>query len=221
MTHLSLNVVLFENSHRRFPTNEEGLDCLIEKPRAWSAERKWEKMLDRPEALTDPWGRKYKYLLHPELKHGFVIYTIGPMGLVHSLESHYYPTSRLVKLLPDSDQTLLRQYKRSPAENLERVQRAGSIVGVVAVFGVLFFLGRERIWRERGIHLKGRLWLVVYMVTIAFSNHCASYWCYYLFDQPDFWVRSPIEFKELFVFDIIWGGRGGTLAVPTSRQVWR
>lgn len=214
LTHLQLKVMLFENSHGRYPTSEEGLDCLIKKPRDWASEREWEKMLDRPESLTDPWGRKYKYLLHPELKYHFVIYTISAKGLLHSLESEDYPTSSLVKLLPDSDQTLIRQYKRSPAENRELVQRAGSIVGVVAVFGVLFSLGSKGIWRKRGIHLKRSDWQIVYMFTIAFGNHCSSYWCYYLFDQPDFWVRDPGEFRFLLVVDIVWGVIVGLLLYP-------
>jgi len=171
-------------------------------------------MLDRPESLTDPWGRKYKYLLHPELEYPFVIYTIGPKGLLHSFDFVDYPTSSLVKLLPDSDQTLIRQYKRSPAENRELVQRAGSIVGVVAAFGVLFSLGSKGIWRKRGIHLKRSDWQIVYMFTIALGNHCSSYWCYYLFDQPDFWVRDPGEFRFLLVVDIVWGVIVGLLLYP-------
>ena len=147
---LQMHVLLFENAYGRYPTNEEGLDCMIKNPHDWALEREWKRQIDRPELLIDPWGRQYKYLLHPELKYGFVVYTISEKGFFHSLEVEKVPSSSIVKLLPESEQSLIRQYKRAPAERTKRIQGTGLIVGIVAVSGVLFYLSRKGRLRKRG-----------------------------------------------------------------------
>ena len=150
LAQLQLRVLKFYLLYGRYPTNEEGLECMIQKPHDWAFEREWKRLIDRPELLIDPWGRKYKYLLHPELKYGFVVYTISAKGLFHSLETERYPTSSIVKLLPESERALMRRYKRAPAENMKRIQLTGLIVGTVAVSGVLFYLSRMRGRIRRG-----------------------------------------------------------------------
>ena len=93
LSQLEFRVLLFQNTYGRYPANEEGLDCMVKKPHDWVFEREWKRLIVQPHLLKDPWGRKYKYLLHPELKYGFVVYTISAKGFFHSLEDENVPSS--------------------------------------------------------------------------------------------------------------------------------
>lgn len=74
---LPIALKFYELDSGRFPTQEEGLDALIEKP---SSASNWNgPYLER--AILDPWGREYVYqfpgLHRPD---GFDLYSIGKDG---------------------------------------------------------------------------------------------------------------------------------------------
>ena len=61
----------------RYPTQEEGLDALIEKPgdaETWNG-----PYVKKADSLTDPWGRPYVYRI-PGEKSDFDLYSLGSDG---------------------------------------------------------------------------------------------------------------------------------------------
>ncbi|MFC5456000.1 type II secretion system major pseudopilin GspG [Prosthecobacter fluviatilis] len=64
-----------------YPTQEQGLDALVTRPTAEPKPRRWTQQL-KPDALTDPWGRKMVYR-NPG-KHnasGYDVLSLGADGL--------------------------------------------------------------------------------------------------------------------------------------------
>jgi len=59
----------------RYPTSEEGLEALIERPGGVSA---WNgPYIDKREGLTDPWGQPYRYRYPGQNGPEFDLYTLG------------------------------------------------------------------------------------------------------------------------------------------------
>jgi len=59
---------LYRLDNQRYPTGEQGLNALVNKPTAGPAAPNWRRYLDKLPA--DPWGRPYQYLnpgLHGEV----------------------------------------------------------------------------------------------------------------------------------------------------------
>ena len=64
-----------------YPTQEQGLEALVTRPGAEPRPRRWTQLL-KPDALVDPWGRKFAY--HNPGKHnagGYDVFSFGPDGL--------------------------------------------------------------------------------------------------------------------------------------------
>ena len=63
-----------------YPTQQQGLEALVTRPTSEPVPKHYSPLL-KPEALTDPWGRKYQYR-YPG-KHNpteYDIYSTGPSG---------------------------------------------------------------------------------------------------------------------------------------------
>lgn len=63
-----------------FPTQQQGLEALVNRPTTEPVPKHYDQLL-KPEALIDPWGRKYQYR-YPG-KHNpseFDVYSTGPSG---------------------------------------------------------------------------------------------------------------------------------------------
>jgi general secretion pathway protein G len=65
-----------------FPTTEQGLQALVEKPTSEPIPRNWKQGGYLEEMPIDPWGRPYLYLSPAEFgKGGFDIFTYGADGV--------------------------------------------------------------------------------------------------------------------------------------------
>lgn len=68
---------MYKLDNHRYPTTDQGLAALVEKPQSGPAAPNWNGYLDK--IPKDPWGNPYQYL-HPG-KHGDVdIYSLGADG---------------------------------------------------------------------------------------------------------------------------------------------
>jgi general secretion pathway protein G len=66
----------------RFPTVDEGLMALVEKPVTYPENRRWQQVMKKIPA--DPWGRPYFYITSPSLEDGYGLYSNGRDGVSHS-----------------------------------------------------------------------------------------------------------------------------------------
>ncbi|MEJ2416726.1 MAG: type II secretion system major pseudopilin GspG [Exilibacterium sp.] len=69
---------LYRLDNFSYPTSEQGLTALVEKPSLSPTPKNWRRYLD--EEPMDPWGRPYLYL-YPGEKGEVDIYTLGADGL--------------------------------------------------------------------------------------------------------------------------------------------
>lgn len=73
---------MYKLDNFNYPTTEQGLDALVEKPTLDPVPRNWKKSGYLPQMPVDPWGNPYLYLSPPEFGSGeFDIYTLGADGL--------------------------------------------------------------------------------------------------------------------------------------------
>ena len=66
----------------RYPTEEEGLMALVEKPTTYPADRCWQQVMKK--LPLDPWGNPFRYVVSPSLDGGYGVYTTGADGVSHS-----------------------------------------------------------------------------------------------------------------------------------------
>jgi len=81
---LETNLVRYQTMALRYPTTEQGLDALVNRPSTEPVPRKWtQKMEER--ALYDPWTNPYQYT-NPGVRNatGFDLWSIGPDGIASS-----------------------------------------------------------------------------------------------------------------------------------------
>ena len=77
ITSIQTALDLYKLDNGSYPTTDQGLTALVEKPTAPPVPDSWHQYL--PQVPTDPWGRAYQYL-NPG-QHGDVdIFTYGPTG---------------------------------------------------------------------------------------------------------------------------------------------
>jgi len=72
---LSSTLDLYRLEVGRYPTTEEGLTALVERPdgvAAWNG-----PYIDKRKGLTDPWGRPYRYRFPGQNGPEFDLYTLG------------------------------------------------------------------------------------------------------------------------------------------------
>ncbi len=68
------------DNHSEYPTTEQGLKALAEKPSSPPVPKKWKHYLD--EIPKDPWGNPYKYERPGKhYKHKYDVWSMGPDGL--------------------------------------------------------------------------------------------------------------------------------------------
>ena len=71
----------FEIDNGFFPTSEQGILALIEKPTHETELKKWNKLLKAIEEPKDPWGNKYVYKFPGDKNpDGYDLYSKGPDG---------------------------------------------------------------------------------------------------------------------------------------------
>lgn len=73
---LSLALDLFESDTGRYPTNDEGLEALMENPGVTGWRGPYLKTGLRP----DPWGNEYIYARDTEYPERYVLHSSGPDG---------------------------------------------------------------------------------------------------------------------------------------------
>ena len=71
---LSLALDLFEQDAGRYPTNEEGLDALVEDPGLPG----WRGPYLKTGLKPDPWGTPYHYSVNPDDPAMYVVVSAGP-----------------------------------------------------------------------------------------------------------------------------------------------
>lgn len=73
---------MYKLDNFNYPTTEQGLEALVEKPTLDPQPRNWKKSGYLPQLPIDPWGNPYQYLSPPEFGTGdYDIYTLGADGL--------------------------------------------------------------------------------------------------------------------------------------------
>ena len=50
---------MYQTNNARFPTTQQGLDALVNKPSSTPVPKRWTKLMDR--VPSDPWGTEYGY----------------------------------------------------------------------------------------------------------------------------------------------------------------
>jgi general secretion pathway protein G len=71
----------YEVDNGSFPTSEQGLRALIEKPSGDPEPKKWRRLLDSSDVPGDPWGNEYVYKCPGEKNQdGFDLFSIGKDG---------------------------------------------------------------------------------------------------------------------------------------------
>lgn len=77
ITSISTALEKYEMENGMFPTTEQGLKALIEKPTSSPVPRDWTTPYLNKEAL-DPWGQSYQYRCPGQENRDFDIWSIGP-----------------------------------------------------------------------------------------------------------------------------------------------
>lgn len=73
---------MYKLDNFNYPTTEQGLNALVEKPTLDPVPRNWKKSGYLPQLPVDPWGNPYLYLSPAEFGTGdYDIYTLGADGL--------------------------------------------------------------------------------------------------------------------------------------------
>lgn len=73
---------LYKLDNFNYPTTEQGLGALVEKPTMDPIPRNWKQGGYLEQVPSDPWGSPYKYLSPPEFGQGdYDIYTLGADGV--------------------------------------------------------------------------------------------------------------------------------------------
>jgi len=68
---------LYRLDNQRYPTQEQGLQALVQRPTAGPAPSNWRPYLDK--LPTDPWGRPYQYL-NPGVHGPVDVFSLGADG---------------------------------------------------------------------------------------------------------------------------------------------
>jgi general secretion pathway protein G len=81
MTNIRTALGLYEVDNGKYPSLEQGLMALIEKPTAAPEPKKWKKYLETTTVPKDDWGNEIKYII-PGLKNleGYDLVSWGPDG---------------------------------------------------------------------------------------------------------------------------------------------
>ncbi|MHA3773881.1 type II secretion system major pseudopilin GspG [Verrucomicrobiota bacterium sgz303538] len=70
-------LMLYEATNGHYPSTEQGLKALVDKPTSEPRPRSWQKLL--PEVPVDPWGMEYRYERPAKRsKDPFDLYSAGP-----------------------------------------------------------------------------------------------------------------------------------------------
>lgn len=70
---------LYKLDNQRFPSTEQGLKALIEKPTSGPAARGWKQGGYMDKMRNDPWGNPYQYM-HPGVKGEVDVFSFGADG---------------------------------------------------------------------------------------------------------------------------------------------
>lgn len=80
---------LYELENGTYPTTEQGLRALVEKPTAEPAPRNWRPYLEKASVPKDPWGRNYVYLCPSARKpDGYDLSSLGKDGVESDDDIH-------------------------------------------------------------------------------------------------------------------------------------
>ena len=69
---------LYRLDNGRYPTTEQGLDALVNRPTSGPAAKNWKAYLDK--APVDPWGKPYQYL-NPGVHSEIDVFSYGADGV--------------------------------------------------------------------------------------------------------------------------------------------
>lgn len=72
---------LYRLDNFRYPSTEQGLDALVEKPAGTPEPKNWKEGGYVKSLNPDPWGTEYRYL-SPGSKGEIDVYSLGPDGVV-------------------------------------------------------------------------------------------------------------------------------------------
>lgn len=77
---LESQLEMYRLDNHRYPTTDQGLEALVERPRSEPEPPNWQEGGYMRSVPTDPWGNAYQYL-HPDDADGrIMIYSLGPDG---------------------------------------------------------------------------------------------------------------------------------------------
>ncbi|MCW1925144.1 type II secretion system protein GspG [Luteolibacter arcticus] len=137
---------MFKLNAGRYPTEEEGLMALIEKPATYPENKRWQRIMDR--VPHDPWNRPYQYAAIGDSTKidrppswtfdGMGLYSFGPDGISNSKGNDPDDYSSWDESSWDRRSSFER-WKDSPA--------AGDTG--IAIVAVLVCAGLLRVWHVR------------------------------------------------------------------------
>lgn len=78
-SNLSLALDLYEMDNGFYPTTEQGLEALKEKPASAPIPQNWKGPYIKKKPV-DPWGNKYSYMNPPVHNEDYDLYSFGPDG---------------------------------------------------------------------------------------------------------------------------------------------
>ncbi|MEM7144714.1 MAG: type II secretion system protein GspG [Verrucomicrobiota bacterium] len=84
MSAIMTSLVAYHNRAGHYPTSEQGLEALVEKPIVEPIPKRWIAGL-KPTALNDRWGNAYQYVRWEGLPGGVGLFTFGPDGMSQSM----------------------------------------------------------------------------------------------------------------------------------------
>ncbi|MFV8836572.1 type II secretion system major pseudopilin GspG [Aquisalimonas sp.] len=77
---LESQLEMYRLDNHRYPTTDQGLDALVERPRSQPEPPNWQEGGYMRSVPTDPWGNPYEYLDPEDADGRVMIYTYGPDG---------------------------------------------------------------------------------------------------------------------------------------------
>ncbi|MHB1512014.1 MAG: type II secretion system major pseudopilin GspG [Acidiferrobacter sp.] len=76
---------LYRLDNGRYPTQQQGLKALVQKPTSGPAAPDWRSGGYLPRLPVDPWGQPYQYL-NPGIHGGVDVFSYGPHGKGHGMK---------------------------------------------------------------------------------------------------------------------------------------
>ena len=73
---------MYKINNGNYPTQEEGLKAIVEKPASFPPDKQWTQLADK--IPLDPWGTPYQYIAPTSYVSAFALFSLGRDGVSQS-----------------------------------------------------------------------------------------------------------------------------------------